>query len=85
MTDSENILSSLSRRRFFERSGSGLQGAALAWLLGRDETVVIPKATRADHVRDDIAAVDLRLDDEDRQRLEKAFPLPDFDGPLATA
>ena len=26
----------LSRRHFFERSGSGLQGAALAWLLGRD-------------------------------------------------
>lgn len=58
---------------------------ALAWLLSWDDVVVIPKATRLDHVGDDVAAVDLRLDDEDRRRLETAFPVPDFDSPLATA
>ena len=58
---------------------------ALAWLMSRDDVVVIPKAVKPDHVRDDIAAVDLRLDDEDRSRLESAFPVPDVDGPLATA
>ena len=67
------------------RHGVSQEQVVLAWLLGRDGVVVIPKATRADHVREDIAAVGLRLDDEDRRRLENAFPMPDFDGPLATA
>jgi len=67
------------------RHGVSHEQVALAWLLGRDDVVVIPKATRLDHVRDDVAAVDTCLDDEDRRRLEAAFPVPDVDGPLATA
>ncbi|TDI33410.1 MAG: aldo/keto reductase [Acidobacteria bacterium] len=67
------------------RHGVSGEQVVLAWLLGRDDVVVIPKATRPDHVRDDVAAVSLHLDDEDRRRLEAAFPVPDVDGPLATA
>jgi diketogulonate reductase-like aldo/keto reductase len=67
------------------RHGVSPEQVALAWLMSRDDVVVIPKATKADHVRDDIAAVGLHLDDEDRRRLETAFPMPDFDAPLGTA
>ena len=43
---------------------SGAQ-AALAWLLDQDGVVVIPKAQRAESQRANLAALDVRLDDED--------------------
>jgi hypothetical protein len=49
-----NFSSELSRRGFFDRAGSGLHGAALAWLLGREFATAenpIPHGTAAlDHV-----------------------------------
>lgn len=55
---------------------------ALAWLLGQDGMVVIPKAVRPEHVREDIAALDLKLDKEDMAELDKAFPPPKGAKPL---
>jgi 1-deoxyxylulose-5-phosphate synthase len=47
---------------------------ALAWLLGRREvTAPIVGATRVAHVDDAVAAVDLRLSDDERARLEEAY------------
>ncbi len=58
---------------------------ALAWLLSRQGVVVIPKAVSAEHLRDDVAAVDLKLDADDMRLLERDHPLPERDGPLRTA
>lgn len=49
---------------------------ALAWLLGKPATIVIPKATNPQHVRDNFAALDLRLTDDDVAILDRAFPPP---------
>lgn len=49
---------------------------ALAWLLAQDGVVTIPKASSADHVRDNRAALDLRLAPEDLAELDRAFPPP---------
>jgi diketogulonate reductase-like aldo/keto reductase len=49
---------------------------ALAWLLSQEGTVVIPKATDPAHVRDNIAALDLKLTAEDINDLDRAFPPP---------
>jgi diketogulonate reductase-like aldo/keto reductase len=49
---------------------------ALAWLLGKPATIVIPKATNPEHVRDNFAALDLRLTDDDVAILDRAFPPP---------
>ncbi|HZF29375.1 MAG TPA: aldo/keto reductase [Gammaproteobacteria bacterium] len=49
---------------------------ALAWLLARDGVVTIPKASTAEHVRDNRAALDLRLAPEDLAELDDAFPPP---------
>jgi diketogulonate reductase-like aldo/keto reductase len=49
---------------------------ALAWLLTRDDVVTIPKASSAEHVRDNRAALDLRLAPEDLAELDRAFPPP---------
>lgn len=49
---------------------------ALAWLLGRPGTIVIPKAASLDHVRDNRRALDLPLTEEDRAAIDRAFPPP---------
>jgi diketogulonate reductase-like aldo/keto reductase len=50
---------------------------ALAWLLGKPATIVIPKATNAVHLRENFAALDLRLTDDDVAVLDRAFPPPE--------
>jgi 2,5-diketo-D-gluconate reductase B len=44
---------------------SGAQ-VALAWLLGQEMVAAIPKASRAENMRANLAALTLALDDEDR-------------------
>lgn len=43
---------------------------SLAWLMGKENVVAIPKATGEAHIRDNWAARDLELDDEDIDRIE---------------
>jgi diketogulonate reductase-like aldo/keto reductase len=50
---------------------------ALAWLLGKPATIVIPKATNAVHLRENFAALDLKLTDDDVAVLDRAFPPPE--------
>jgi diketogulonate reductase-like aldo/keto reductase len=49
---------------------------ALAWLLRQPDVIVIPKASRAEHVRDNHAALALKLTDRDLAELDAAFPPP---------
>ena len=49
---------------------------ALAWLLHQSGTIVIPKATNPSHVRENRAALDLKLAAEDLAALDKTFPPP---------
>jgi diketogulonate reductase-like aldo/keto reductase len=51
-------------------------GVALAWLLAQPGVMAIPKATELAHVRDNRAALDLRLTPEDVAELDRAFPAP---------
>lgn len=49
---------------------------ALAWLLHRDGTIVIPKAASPEHVRENRGAADLVLLAEDLALIDRAFPPP---------
>ncbi|HTV89500.1 MAG TPA: aldo/keto reductase, partial [Stellaceae bacterium] len=49
---------------------------ALAWLLRQEGTIVIPKASQPDHVRDNRAALNVKLTDADLAVLDQAFPPP---------
>jgi diketogulonate reductase-like aldo/keto reductase len=49
---------------------------ALAWLLRREGTIVIPKASRAEHVRENRGALAVELTEEDLAALDRAFPPP---------
>ena len=49
---------------------------ALAWLLHQEGVIVIPKASSQPHVRENRAALDLTLTDEDLAEIDKLFPPP---------
>lgn len=55
---------------------------ALAWTMRSGSVLSIPKASSADHVRENAAARELRLTDEDLERLDRAFPPPARPVPL---
>jgi diketogulonate reductase-like aldo/keto reductase len=49
---------------------------ALAWLLHQDGVVAIPKAGRLDHLRENAAALEIKLSKDDLAALDRAFPPP---------
>ena len=55
--------------------------AALAWLLQKEERIVIPKATRLEHVLENRAALEVRLTAGDLKELDRAFPPRRGSGP----
>ncbi|MFC3893973.1 aldo/keto reductase [Lentzea rhizosphaerae] len=55
---------------------------ALAWVLRLPHVNAIPKAGTVEHVRENAAALSLRLTDEDFAQLDGAFPPPEGPGPL---
>jgi diketogulonate reductase-like aldo/keto reductase len=59
-----------------KRHGLSPAQVALAWLLGQEGIVVFPKASDQAHVRENRAALDVRLTDEDIKELDRAFRPP---------
>jgi len=55
---------------------------ALAWVLRRDRIIAIPKAASSEHVRQNHAALDIRLTEQDLASLDRAFPPPARKMPL---
>ncbi len=55
---------------------------ALAWLTRSRPVFAIPKASRADHARENAAAGDLDLSAEEAARIDGAFPRREHQGPL---
>jgi diketogulonate reductase-like aldo/keto reductase len=64
------------------RLGASPAQVVLAWLLARPGVIVVPKAVRATHVRENRAALDLALDAAALEALESAFPPPSGPVPL---
>ncbi|KAA0675916.1 aldo/keto reductase [Roseomonas genomospecies 6] len=69
-------------RRIADRHGVTPAQVGLAWLLRQDGVIAIPKASDPAHVRDNRAAADLRLDEQDIADLDRAFPPPRGPRPL---
>jgi len=62
--------------RVAERHGATPSQVALAWLIARGGVMPIPKAVREAHLRDNLAAVDLVLNEADLSEIERRFPAP---------
>ena len=57
---------------------------ALAWLLRDPDMIVIPKAIQPEHIRQNRAALDIELTEDDLKELDHAFPPPARRIPLET-
>jgi diketogulonate reductase-like aldo/keto reductase len=55
---------------------------ALAWLLRQDQIIAIPKASAIPHVKENRAALEVRLEQADLIELDRAFAPPDGPMPL---
>jgi diketogulonate reductase-like aldo/keto reductase len=56
---------------------------ALAWVVSQPGVLAIPKATSEAHLRENLAAADVVLTDEDRRRIDARFKPPRRKTPLA--
>lgn len=65
-----------------KRHGASPSQLALAWLLRQDSVIAIPKAGTPEHVRENRAALDVRLSKSDLAALDRAFPPPTEPTPL---
>lgn len=66
-----------------ERHAASPLQIALAWVLRHSDAIVIPKAARLEHVRQNRKALDITLSKEDLTALDEAFPPPGRKVPLA--
>ncbi len=78
-----DILQHPDLKRLAEKHAATPAAIALAFLLGQEGVVVIPKAATLAHVRANAAARDVRLDATDLADLARAFPPPSKARPLA--
>ncbi|MER9235712.1 aldo/keto reductase [Mesorhizobium sp. M0622] len=49
---------------------------ALAWVMAQEGVIAIPKAGKQEHVRQNVAALDIELTSEDFAEIDRAFPPP---------
>lgn len=76
------MLNDRTLRSIAERHDATAAQVALAWLLTRDSLIVIPRSGRTEHVRENRAALDLKLTGQDLAELDRAFPPPTEARPL---
>ena len=63
--------------------GATAAQVALAWTIRSGDVIAIPKAVDHGHLADNLASVDLVLDDAELEALDARFPPPDRKTPLA--
>jgi diketogulonate reductase-like aldo/keto reductase len=78
----KRLLNDRALRAVAERHSATPARVALAWLLRHPDVVVIPKAASEAHVRDNHAALELRLTAADLAEIDRAFPPPRRAAPL---
>jgi diketogulonate reductase-like aldo/keto reductase len=74
--DQGRLLRQRTLQSIANRIGATLAQVALAWLLQRPDVAVIPKASDATHVHDNLSAANVLLDDATLAELDRAFPPP---------
>ena len=65
-----------------EKHGVDAAAVALAWVLRQPGVIAIPKAVKPEHVRANMKALQVKLDDGDLQVLDATFPPPKSASPL---
>ncbi|QBI53722.1 aldo/keto reductase [Streptomonospora litoralis] len=76
------ILEDPTVRRIAEGRGVRPAQVALAWTVREGDVIAIPKAADVDHARQNAAAMDITLTDDELSALDAAFPPPRRRTPL---
>lgn len=64
-------------KRVAEKHGVTPLQILLSFTLLRENVIPIPKSGKREHVLENAAALEITLDEEDKERLNRAFPAPD--------
>jgi aldehyde reductase len=75
--DEGQLLRSPKLADFARRHGMSAAQAALAWLLSKDDVIVIPKTSNRERLRENFGASNQRLDAAALAELDRIFPPPD--------
>ena len=76
------ILRDKALAKVAERHGVSVAAIALAWTMRHPHVIAIPKASRPEHVRENLVAADLTLTAADLADLDAAFAPPKRATPL---
>ena len=68
------LLGSQALERIAQARGLTEAQIAIAWLLHQDNIIVIPKASKIEHIEQNYAALDISLSTEELTALDTAFP-----------
>ena len=71
------ILRNAALREIAARHHATPAQIALAWVIRQDGVTAIPRASSSEHVRENAAALDLKLTARDLEELDRAFPPPE--------
>ena len=74
--DQGDLAHDAALQKVAERHGATASQIALAWLIARGGVMPIPKAVREPHLRANLAAGDLALNEVDLSEIEQRFPAP---------
>ena len=77
LDQASSLLQSPQLSRVAERYNASNAQIALAWLLHRPNTVVIPKSVNPSRIQENLAAIDISLSPEDLVELDSVFPAPE--------
>ena len=80
--DEGRLLRDPKLAEFARRGGMGAAQAALAWLLAKDDVIVIPKTSNRKRLEENLGALEHRLDAGALAELDRLFPPPDGPRPL---
>jgi diketogulonate reductase-like aldo/keto reductase len=70
------LLKNRALAEFSRKHGMTAAQAALAWLLAKDDVIVIPKAVNTAHLTENLGALKVKLTREQLGELDRAFPPP---------
>ena len=74
--DEGRILSDRTLTAIGRKHGVSTAQVALAWLLAKPGVIAIPKAGDPDHLRQNVAAANLKLDADDLGEIDRRWPPP---------
>lgn len=80
--DQARLLRNRELKALAKRYGMTVPQVALAWLLAKDDIIVIPKSSDPQRLEEDYAALDMRLGSEEIAALDALFPPPTGPSPL---